>query len=115
MKSWTCIEDCGACCRFDLSDREDLSKILSDSDIALIDSMTLKDGWCKYFDKSNRKCMIYELRPHFCRVNKFSSSFKAFLKNNDKFLISCCKQHISSIYGNKSKEMKAFKVAITRK
>ena len=115
MKSWSCIENCGACCRLDLSDRDDLSRVLSEKDIALINSMKSKDGWCKYLDKSNRKCMIYESRPHFCRVNEFSLSFKEYLKNGDKFLINCCTQHISSIYGKKSNQMKAFKSAILKK
>ena len=115
MKSWKCIENCGACCKFDLPEREDLSKILNLNDIALIKSMSNKDGWCKYLDKSNSKCMIYESRPHFCRVNEFSTSFKGYLKNGDKFLINCCTQHISSIYGSKSKQMKAFKTAVTKK
>ena len=115
MKSWRCIEDCGACCQLDLSDRDDLSGVLSNRDIALINSMKSNDGWCKYLDKSNRKCTIYETRPYFCRVNEFSSVFKGYLKNGDKFLINCCTQHISSIYGKKSKQMKAFKSAILKK
>ena len=115
MKSWTCIENCGACCRFDLTEREDLTNKLSKEDIALINSMKCKDGWCKYFDKSKRECMIYESRPFFCRVSDFSKAFKGYLKNGDKFLIDCCKQHISSIYGSQSKEMRNFKVATKRK
>ena len=115
MKSWKCIENCGACCKLDLTDREDLSNILTLKDKALINSMTRKDGWCKYLDKSNGKCMIYQSRPHFCRVNQFSSLFKGYLKNGDKFLIDCCTQHISSIHGRKSKQMKDFKKAITEK
>ena len=115
MKSWSCIENCGACCRFELAEREDLSKILSSNDMTLINSMTTKDGWCKYLDKLNKKCTIYESRPHFCRVNEFSISFKGYLKNGDKFLIDCCKQHISSIYGTKSKQMKAFKEVVSKK
>ena len=115
MKSWICIEKCGACCKFDLTEREDLSNILTNNDIALINSMTTKDGWCKYLDKSNKSCTIYETRPHFCRVNEFSTSFKGYLKNGDKFLIDCCKQHISSVYGRKSKQMKAFKTAVSKK
>ena len=115
MKSWSCIENCGACCRFDLEERDNLSGILSSKDIALINSMTRNDGWCKYFNKSNKKCMIYESRPHFCRVNEFSKEFKGYLKNGDKFLIDCCTQHISFVYGRKSKEMKAFKTAISKK
>ena len=112
MNSWSCIKNCGACCYFDLTERDNLSRVLNTNDIALINSMTRSDGWCKHFDKSNKKCMIYESRPHFCRVNEFSKSFKGYLKNGDKFLIDCCKQHISSIYGRKSTQMKAYKAAI---
>ena len=115
MKSWSCIENCGACCRLDLAERADLSGVLSIKDIVLINSMTSKDGWCIYFDKSKRKCTIYESRPHFCRVNEFSKTFKDYLKNGDKFLIDCCTQHISSIYGRKSKQMKAFRAAAQKK
>ena len=66
-------------------------------------------------DRENKECLIYESRPHFCRVNEFSTTFKEYLKSGDKFLIDCCKQHISSNYGYKSKEMKSFKVAISGK
>ena len=115
MKRWSCIENCGACCRLDLTERDDLSGVLNSRDIYLINSMKGTDGWCKYFDKSRKKCNIYEKRPHFCRVNEFSKSFKGYLKNGDKFLIECCKQHISSIYGRKSNQMKAFKTAVSKK
>ena len=115
MKSWTCIENCGACCKFNLNERSDLADKLNKEDLKLIKSMTRKDGWCKNLDKENKKCLVYESRPHFCRVNQFSISFKGYLKSGDKFLIDCCKQHISSNYGYNSKEMKTFKVAISRK
>tara|TARA_S200000501_G_scaffold327850_1_gene327377 strand:+ start:255 stop:602 length:348 start_codon:yes stop_codon:yes gene_type:complete len=115
MKSWSCIEKCGACCHFDLDERVHLSGVLSSKDIALINSMTRNDGSCKYLDKSSRKCLIYESRPHFCHVNEFSKKFKGYLKNGDKFLIDCCTQHISSIYGRKSKQMKSFKTAVSKK
>ena len=115
MKSWSCIENCGACCKFDLHERSNIKKKLGKNDIALINSMTLKDGWCKYLDKANKKCLIYEKRPHFCRVNEFSKSFKEYLKTGDKFLIKCCKQHISSNYGSKSIIMKNFKLANIKK
>ena len=112
MKSWRCIENCGACCKFNLDERIDLADKLNDQDITLINSMTARDGWCKNLDRKNRKCLIYEKRPHFCRVTEFSTSFKEYFKSGDKFLIDCCKQHISSNYGNKSKEMKSFKMAV---
>ena len=115
MKSWTCIENCGACCKFDLNQRTDLENILSSEDIALINSMTSKDGWCKYLDRSNKRCLIYADRPNFCRVNKFSTSFKDYFKYGDKFLIDCCKEHILSNYGKKSKAMRDFKKAIKSK
>ena len=114
MKSWSCIENCGACCKIALDERSNLSNKLSGNDIALINSMTTKDGWCKYLDRANKKCTIYDSRPHFCRVNEFSTRFKGYLKNGDKFLIDCCSQHISSIYGNKSKQMKSFKMTIKK-
>ena len=109
MKSWTCIEKCGACCQIDLKYRKSLNNILSKEDIELIKSMTKKDGWCKYLDKKNMKCVIYKNRPHFCNVNLFSKNFKEYKKNGDDFLINCCKEHISFIYGKKSDEMNRFK------
>ena len=115
MKSWTCIENCGACCKFNLDERIDLADKLNDQDITLINSMTAKDGWCKNLDRKNKKCLIYETRPHFCRVSEFSTEFKDYLKSGDEFLINCCKQHISSNYGNRSKEMKNFKMAVSGK
>ena len=82
MKSWSCIENCGACCHLDLAERDDLSRILSSKDIDLINSMTNKDGWCKYLDKSNKKCRIYESRPHFCRVSEFTKKLTEKFHNN---------------------------------
>ena len=112
MYSWICIENCGACCKFDINERIDIKDKLSDKDIALIDKMISKDGWCKYLDRENRKCTIYEKRPHFCRVNEFSKVFKDYLKLGDKFLVDCCKQHISSNYGKRSDQMINFKKAV---
>ena len=115
MKSWTCIENCGACCKFNLDERIDLTNKLNNQDIALIKSMMDKDGWCKNLDRKNKKCLIYETRPHFCRVTEFSTAFKEYFKSGDKFLIDCCKQPISTNYGYKSKEMKSFKMAVSKK
>ena len=114
MKSWTCIEKCGACCQIDLKYRKSLKNILSKEDIELIKSMTNKDGWCKYLDKKNMKFKIYEKRPHFCKVSLFSKKFKEYYKTGDEFLIKCCKQHISEIYGKKSLQMNKFKYAILK-
>ena len=115
MSAWSCIEKCGACCKFDLKNRNGIKNILSNEDIDLIKSMTSKDGWCKNLDRSNKKCLIYDERPHFCRVEEFSINFKDYLKYGDKFLIDCCKQHIKSNYGSQSNEMWNFKSAIKNK
>ena len=115
MKSWKCIENCGACCKFNLDERTDIENKLTREDIDLINSMTDEDGWCKNLDRENRKCLIYENRPHFCRVNEFSIAFKGYIKQGDKFLIDCCRQHISSNYGYKSNVMKNFKKAVSGK
>ena len=115
MKSWKCIENCGACCKFNLDERSNIDNKLNREDIDLINSMTDEDGWCKNLDRENRKCLIYETRPHFCRVNEFSISFKGYLEHGDKFLIDCCRQHISSNYGYKSNVMKNFKKAVSEK
>ncbi len=115
MYSWSCIENCGACCNLNLDERSGLKNKLNNKDIALIKSMTLEDGWCKHLDQINKKCRIYDSRPHFCRVNEFSSSFKEYKKKGDKFLIDCCKAHISSNYGKKSTQMKTFKKSVIRK
>ena len=113
MHTWTCIENCGACCKFDIDERADITDKLSTEDMDLINSMISNDGWCKYLDRTTRKCNIYEKRPHFCRVNKFSKGFREYKKFGDEFLIDCCKQHISSNYGKKSKQMKDFKKAVS--
>tara|TARA_B100000886_G_scaffold148432_1_gene100906 strand:+ start:1051 stop:1347 length:297 start_codon:yes stop_codon:yes gene_type:complete len=98
-----------------LNERSELSDKLKVEDITLIKSMKAKDGWCKNMDRKNKKCLIYDTRPHLCRVNEFSIVFKGYLKSGDKFLIDCCKQHISSNYVYKSKEMKSIKMAVSEK
>ena len=36
MKAWSCIENCGACCKFDLKNRTSLRDKLSDEDIEFL-------------------------------------------------------------------------------
>ena len=114
MKSWKCIEKCGACCKFDLHNRDEIFKILSKDDIEQIKSMTAKDGWCKNLDRKNMRCLIYDERPYFCRVDIFSRNFKKYKKQGDKFLINCCKQHISDVYGKNSEIMSQYKKQTTK-
>ena len=42
-------------------------------------------------------------------------NFKEYKKKGDDFLIDCCKEHISFIYGKKSDEMNRFKQEILNK
>ena len=76
--------------------------------------MTSKDGSLNILTNQKR-VQIYKSRPHFCRVSEFTKTFKSYLKNGDKFLIDCCTQHISFIYGRKSKQMKNFRTAVLKK
>ncbi len=101
----------------DISKHKSLDDIINNKEWQKLNRVLIKarDGWCKNLDKDNKKCLIYETRPHFCRVNEFSISFNGYQKSGDKFLIDCCKQHISSNYGYKSKEMKNFKKAVSKK
>ena len=48
-------------------------------------------------------------------LKEFSKKFKGYMKEGDKFLIDCCTQHIASVYGEKSKKMKDFKTAVSKK
>ena len=60
MESWKCIENCGACCKFNLDERSGLADKLSQEDIDLINSMTGKDGWCKNLDRENKNFKIVQ-------------------------------------------------------
>ena len=105
MKSWTCIENYGACYKFNLSERRDLTNNLKNGDIELINSTTSYDAWGKYIDRKNKQSLIYESRSHFCGVNEFLTAFKGYLKSGDKFLIDFSKQNVSPNYGYRSIEM----------
>ena len=47
---------CGLCCQ-------------NISQIEKLKGFDLGDGICKYFDKQNLTCKIYETRPDICRVD----------------------------------------------
>ena len=111
MKSCSCIENCGACCKFDLDQKSGLKNKLSKEDLVLINLMTTLERCFKNLKKQNKKYLIYENRPHFCREIKFSISFKNYSTFGDKILIYCCKQHISSNYGESSEVMSNFLAA----
>ncbi len=106
--TWKCTENCGACCKLSPEEREDAISVLSNKDQDLFISMVANDGWCKFYDKSRRKCSIYNERPSFCNVRNLVKLFNISKDDFDKFAIKCCKQHIKHIYGGRSMEMKRF-------
>ena len=108
IKTWKCVDNCGACCKLQPEERIEALTSLGPVDQDLFLSLVSSDGWCRYFDKSTRRCTIYEERPGFCNIRNISGLFKISPEIQNDFAIQCCKQHIKSIYGGRSKEMKRF-------
>jgi hypothetical protein len=110
MNQWRCIENCGACCNLDPSDRPDLEEYLTSEELETYLSMVGEDGWCINYDRDRRKCNIYEDRPRFCRVqpDTFAAMFDISAEDFEEFAIDCCHQQIEAIYGEESEEMIAY-------
>ena len=75
MYSWSCIENCGACCKFDLINRSNLENKLTNEDFDLIETLTGEDGWCINFDKSKKhlqklKMLCNSLCEEYKSLNK---------------------------------------------
>ena len=114
MKTWQCVQNCGACCQLDPSDRPDLETYLSDADLALYFSLVGEDGWCIHFDAATRQCQIYDSRPNFCRVgvDTFEAMYGVSADEFNDFAIDCCHEQITGVYGGRSPERKRFNQAI---
>jgi hypothetical protein len=114
MATWQCITNCGACCHLDPVDRPDLDTYLTPEQLVLYLSMVGEDGWCIHFDRSTRKCSIYEKRPSFCRVTAetFKAMFDIEAEALNDFAIDCCRQQIDGVYGDRSLEMLKFDRAV---
>ena len=54
MKSWNCIENCGACCKFNLDERSDLEDKLNSQDIDLIVKMTSQDVLANFYESNKQ-------------------------------------------------------------
>jgi len=107
--SWSCIHQCGACCRLAPEERQEALDVLSEEQRKLYLEMVGPDGWCRHYDSGGRRCRIYSTRPDFCDVRHLSKLFGVSVDQADAFAISCCKQQIRSIYGGRSKELRRFK------
>ncbi|XP_009341811.2 uncharacterized protein LOC103933843 isoform X1 [Pyrus x bretschneideri] len=115
-QKWQCVEGCGACCKLDkgpsFATPEEI--FTNPSDIELYRSMVGEDGWCVNFDKSTRKCSIYDERPYFCRVEAevFQSLYGFSEKKFNKEACRSCRDTIKSVYGPHSKELVNFNSAV---
>ena len=114
MATWHCVQNCGACCYLDPSERPDLEEFLSTEELNLYLSLVGYDGWCIHYDRNTRQCRIYAERPRFCRVEPdvFKQMFDIEAEELDEFAIACCREHIEDIYGDRSLEMLRFDRAI---
>jgi uncharacterized protein len=110
MPNWLCVNNCGACCHLDPSERPDLEEYLSKEELELYLSMIGEGGWCINYDRSRRKCNIYEQRPRFCRVlpETFEQMFGVEPEGFNEFAIECCHEQIAAVYGEDSEEMQRY-------
>ena len=105
---WKCISNCGACCRLAPLERIEALESLTPSQELEYLKMVGQDGWCIYYDTGSRSCKIYKDRPDFCKVSNLKSIFAIGEKGAPATAIEYCRQHIRTIYGGKSKEMRKF-------
>lgn len=110
MSHWRCLENCGACCHLEPSDRPDLEQYLTQEELTLYLSMVGEDGWCVNYNHEQRKCNIYDDRPRFCRVKPdvFLEMFDIPVEEFEKFAIDCCHQQIEAVYGEESEEIERY-------
>ena len=113
---WQCVSGCGACCNLTPEERPDLEEYLSQEELEIYMSMVGTDGWCINYDREARKCVIYEQRPSFCRVqpDTFESMFGIEPAEFNDFAIACCHQQISGVYGDSSPELEHYSQEISR-
>ena len=116
IETWKCVEGSGACCNLDQSDRTDLEDYLTPEELDHYLSLVGEEGWCINFEQETRKCLIYEQRPRFCRVqpDSFQEMYDIDPSEFNDFAIECCRQQIEGVYGGKSTEMKHYNREITQ-
>jgi uncharacterized protein len=62
---FNCKKDCGKCCQ-NIGHVEELNDFHNG------------DGICFYYDRTNKMCTIYDMRPLICRVDEY---YEAHLKD----------------------------------
>ncbi len=110
MAIWQCIHQCGACCNLTPADRPQLADYLTPTELEQYLGMVGKEGWCIHYDHGDRRCLIYESRPRFCRVSPetFKAMFDVEATEFDEFAIACCQAQITGVYGRRSEELKRY-------
>ena len=110
MKSWRCVQNCGACCHLEPAERPDLEEYLTPEELKLYLTMVGPGGWCINFDHDTRTCQIYEKRPQFCRVrpDTFTKMYGVEVEEFNDFAIDCCREQIAGVYGVRSPEMEQY-------
>ena len=112
---WRCVANCGACCNLTPEDRPHLEEYLTLQELEIYRSMLQEDGWCRNLDQTTRKCLIYDNRPNFCRVQPdiFQEMYGVEKKDFNQFAIDCCRDQITGVYGENSAEMLEYNQEIT--
>lgn len=111
MASWQCVQNCGACCHLAPEDRPNLAEYLSPAQHEQYLSLVGEDGWCIHYDRTARRCQIYETRPRFCRVqaDTFAEMYGVLPAALDDFAIACCQEQIGAVYGDGSAEWQRYR------
>jgi uncharacterized protein len=115
-ETWRCVENCGACCNLTPKDRPDLAEYLTPEELEIYLGMVGGDGWCINYEKTTRKCTIYQERPPFCRVqpDTFQEMYGVETREFNDFAIACCRDQISDVYGDDSLEMKQYEEGVRK-
>ncbi|MFN5516203.1 MAG: YkgJ family cysteine cluster protein [Cyanobacteriota bacterium] len=114
MKTWLCVNHCGACCHLDPQERPELESYLTPEALAQYLSLVGPDGWCVHYDPERRQCQIYDQRPRFCRVlpETFAEMFGVGAEEFENFAIACCQEQITGVYGADSAELAHYNEAV---
>lgn len=112
---WSCVAKCGACCFLAPQDRPYLEDLLTREELTTFRGLVGADGWCRHYDQESRGCGIYDERPSFCRVKEWlipkAAGFGLDVTDGaatGTFCASCCREHVSDVYGQESQEMVRF-------
>ncbi|HEY0087565.1 MAG TPA: YkgJ family cysteine cluster protein, partial [Candidatus Lokiarchaeia archaeon] len=66
----------------ELKDKLVVSPLTTDKGLTYIGLLKKSNGQCYFYDDKNKKCLIYNLRPMFCRT--FPFTFQILIDKEDK-------------------------------